>query len=262
MATAVVSSAEWLAARMELLKKEKEHTRRHDELCELRRRLPRVRVEKSYIFDGPDGKETLGDLFAGRSQLVVKHFMFGPGWKEGCVGCSFGSDHVDGMVVHLENRDVSLVVVSRAPLAEIRPFQRRMGWRFKWVSSFGSDFNYDFHVTSTPEEVAAGKSYYNYVEAALFSEEQSGLSVFHKDSSGTIFHTYSTYGRGDEAVLGTYAILDLTPNGRNETGPRHNLTDWVRHHDRYEAAGHVDGGGRFVAGAKPCCDGEGEAGRK
>jgi predicted dithiol-disulfide oxidoreductase (DUF899 family) len=258
MSNQVVSPAEWVAARKMLLEKEKEHTRRHDELCELRRQLPRVKIEKTYTFEGPNGKETLADLFAGRSQLVVKHFMFGPGWKEGCVGCSFGADHLDGTLAHLEHHDVSLVAISRAPLAEIQPFQRRMGWRFQWLSSYGSDFNFDFHVSSTPAEMAAGKVYYNYADSTVGREEQSGLSVFYKDPAGNIFHTYSAFGRGDEAVLGTYAILDLTPMGRNETGPNGNLADWVRHHDRYDAGGFVDGTGRYVAAPslKPCCDTE------
>jgi predicted dithiol-disulfide oxidoreductase (DUF899 family) len=258
MSNQVVLSAEWLAARKRLLEKEKEHTRRHDELCELRRQLPRVKIEKTYTFEGLNGKESLADVFGGRSQLVVKHFMFGPGWKEGCVGCSFGADHLDGMLVHLEQHDVSLVVISRAPLAEIQPFQRRMGWRFKWLSSFESDFNYDFHVSCTPAEMVAGKAYYNYAEGRVGSEEQSGLSIFCKDSAGDVFHTYSAFGRGDESVLGTYAILDLTPNGRNEGGPNGNLTDWVRHHDRYDSGGFVDGTGRYVASPtlKPCCSAE------
>jgi predicted dithiol-disulfide oxidoreductase (DUF899 family) len=251
----VVSRAEWVAARKELLKKEKELTRRRDELSQLRRQLPRVRVEKTYTFDTPDGPETLGDLFAGRSQLFVKHFMLGPGWQEGCVGCSFECDHLDGMLVHLEHRDLSVVVVARAPLDEIQAFQRRMGWRFKWVSSYGSDFNYDFHVSFTPAEMAGGKAYYNYAEGKVGREEQSGLSLFHKDEAGAIFHTYSTYGRGEEVVLGTYAVLDLAPKGRDETGPHKNLADWVRHHDRYDAGGYVDGTGRYVSAAesKSCC---------
>jgi predicted dithiol-disulfide oxidoreductase (DUF899 family) len=237
----IVSREDWLVARKALLAKEKALTKARDALSRERRELPWVKVEKAYVFEGPDGKETLGDLFAGRSQLVVDHFMLGPGWKEGCVGCSFGADHVDGSLVHLEHHDVSMVAVSRAPLPEIQAFQKRMGWRFKWVSSFGSDFNYDYHVSFRPEQIAKGKVYYNYELSDAQIDELPGTSVFCRDESGDIFHTYSTYARGSEVLLGTYHLLDLTPKGRNETGPRHNLTDWVRHHDRYEDRGTADG---------------------
>jgi predicted dithiol-disulfide oxidoreductase (DUF899 family) len=197
------------------------------------------------VFEGPNGKETLADLFGGRSQLIVKHFMLGPGWKEGCVGCSFHSDHIDGAVPHLAQHDVTLLAVSRAPFAEIEAFKRRMGWRFKWVSSYGSDFNYDFHVSFTQDELAKGEVYYNYELRKLQSEEMSGVSVFYKDVAGDIFHTFSSYARGGDILLGTYNYLDLTPKGRNETGPNYNLTDWVRHHDRYGADGFVDPTGRY-----------------
>jgi predicted dithiol-disulfide oxidoreductase (DUF899 family) len=243
----VVSRAEWLSARTELLIKEKQLTRQRDEIDRQRRALPWVKVEKSYTFDGPKGQQTLADLFEDRSQLIVSHFMLGPGWKEGCVGCSFRSDHVDGALVHLEHHDVSFVTISRARLAEIEAFRARMGWRFRWLSSYGSDFNYDYHVSFTKEEVAAGKVYYNYESRGFLSEELSGISMFCKDQTGEVFHTYSTYGRGDEMVDTTYMYLDLTPKGRNETGPHYNLGDWVRHHDRYDVAGVVDAGGRFVA---------------
>ena len=251
----VVSSAEWLAERKSLLAREKELTRARDELNRQRRELPWVRVEKNYVFDGSGGKETLADLFDGRSQLIVQHFMFGPGWKEGCVGCSFKSDHIDGTLAHLEHHDVSLVSVSRAPLEEIEAFKERMGWKFKWVSSFGSDFNFDFHVSFRPEEIASGKVLYNYAVQDFLSEELSGDSVFYKDANGDIFHTYSTHGRGDEQFVSTYMYLDITPKGRNENGPRHNLTDWVRHHDKYEEGGSVNEQGRYVAAKKqtsPC----------
>jgi predicted dithiol-disulfide oxidoreductase (DUF899 family) len=247
----VVSRDEWLAARKMLLAKEKALTRLRDQLNAERRQLPRVKVEKPYVFDGPNGRETLADLFDGRSQLIVKHFMLGPGWKEGRVGCSFGADHAEGALVHLQHHDVSYVAVSRAPFSEIEPFKRRMGWRFKWVSSFGSDFNYDYHVSFTPEDIAAGQVYYNYEMQKPQGEELSGISVFYKDEAGDIFHTYSAYARGTDLLLGTYNLLDLTPNGRNEPGPRHNLTDWVRHHDRYDVAGRVDHTGRFVATNTP-----------
>jgi predicted dithiol-disulfide oxidoreductase (DUF899 family) len=251
----VVTREEFTAARKELLRKEKELTRLHDKLSAERRSLPWVKVEKEYTFDAPEGKVTLAQLFDGRSQLIVHHFMFGPGWKEGCVGCSFNSDHADGALVHLQNHDVSFVRVSRAPLPEIQAFNKRMGWHAKWVSSNGSDFNYDYHVSFPEADKARGKTYYNYAESEFMSEEMSGLSVFYKDAAGDVFHTYSTYARGDEGVLGTYFYLDLTPMGRNETGPGGNLGDWVRHHDRYGAGGHVDATGRYVPPAQSaeCC---------
>jgi predicted dithiol-disulfide oxidoreductase (DUF899 family) len=243
----IVTRAEWVDAHKQHLVKEKELTRRRDEVSAARRELPWVKVDKSYVFEGPNGKETLADLFGGRSQLIVKHFMFGPGWKEGCVGCSFHSDHIDGTLPHLAQRDVTLLAVSRAPFAEIEAFKRRMGWRFKWVSSYGSDFNYDFHVSFTQDDLATGEVYYNYELRKLQSEEMSGISVFYKDPAGDILHTYSSYARGGEMFLGTYNYLDLTPKGRNETGPNHNLADWVRHHDRYGAEGYVDPTGRYQA---------------
>jgi predicted dithiol-disulfide oxidoreductase (DUF899 family) len=246
----VVSRDEWLRARIAFLSKEKELTRQHDELSRQRRALPWVKVEKEYVFEAPEGKVTLANLFDGRRQLIVHHFMFGPGWKEGCVGCSFHSDHADGALVHLQNHGVSYVRVSRAPLSEIEAFNRRMGWHAKWVSSFGSDFNYDFRVSFPEADQARGKVYYNFAEDDFLSEEMSGVSIFYKDEAGDVFHTYSTYARGDEGVLGTYFYLDLTPEGRNETGPRHNLSDWVRHHDRYGAGGHVAATGRYVAAEK------------
>ena len=215
------------------LTKEKEITRLREGLGRERRELPWVRVEKEYAFDTPSGKETLGDLFEGRSQLIVQHFMFGPGWREGCVGCSFQADHIDGAVVHIEHRDVTLVAVSRATLPEIEAFRRRMGWRFKWVSSYGSDFNYDFHVSFTKDELAEGKVLYNYEMRKLQSEELPGISVFYKDPSGEIFHTYSTYGRGGELLIGAYNFLDLVPKGRDEAGLSPPMA-WVRHHDSYD----------------------------
>jgi predicted dithiol-disulfide oxidoreductase (DUF899 family) len=229
----LVSRDEWLTARKELLKQEKELTRQRDALSAKRRELPWVRVEKEYVFDTPKGKQTLADLFDGRSQLVVNHFMLGPGWKEGCVGCSFGADHIGGALVHLEHHDVTVVVVSRAPLHEIEAYKKRMGWRFNWVSSYDSDFNYDYHVSFTKEDVTKGRVYYNFEMTEALIEELPGLSVFYKDAAGDIFHTYSSYARGAEELLGTYMVLDLTPKGRNETGPNHNLMDWVRRHDEY-----------------------------
>jgi predicted dithiol-disulfide oxidoreductase (DUF899 family) len=232
----IVSREEWLAARKELLRKEKEFTRLRDALSAERRALPWVKVEKNYVFDGPDGNVTLADLFDGRSQLVVKHFMFGPDWSEGCVGCSFELDHTVGAHQHLEHHDVSYAVVSRAPLAKTEPFRQRMGWHVRWVSSYGNDFNHDYHVSFTPEEIAAGKAYYNYQPGAQVIDEMSGRSVFYRDAAGQIFHTYSSFARGGELFLTSYAFLDITPKGRDET-INGNLTDWVRHHDRYDDTG-------------------------
>jgi predicted dithiol-disulfide oxidoreductase (DUF899 family) len=237
---AVVSREEWVAARKELLKKEKQLTRLNDELSRERRELPWVKVEKPYAFDGPDGEETLADLFGGKSQLIIHHFMFSPDWEEGCVGCSFHSDHDEGALIHLSNHDLSFVRVSRAPLAKIQAFNQRMGWHAKWVSSFGSDFNYDFSVSFTKDEVANGEANYNFAKAKNAIEELPGLSVFTRDETGAIFHTYSCFARGDEGAVSTYFYLDLTPKGRNENGPHHNLMDWARHHDKYGFNGFVD----------------------
>jgi len=192
-----------------------------------------VRVAKAYTFDTPEGARTLAELFEGRRQLMVQHFMFAPGWEQGCPSCSFMADHIDGMNVHLAHRDVTLLVVSRAPLADIERFRRRMGWRFKWVSSFANDFNRDFGVTLTPEEMAKGEVYYNYGMWPHLSEELPGISVFYKDDAGDVFHTYSTYGRGVEVMMGAYHLLDLAPKGRDEREADYKMK-WVRHHDRYE----------------------------
>src|SRR5580693_7011380 len=228
----VVSEAEWLAARKELLAKEKALTRQRDAISAERRELPWVKVEKNYVFHGPDGKETLADLFRNKSQLVIYHFMFGPDWNEGCPSCSFVSDHFGGTLAHLAARDVTFVVVSRAPIAKIEAFKKRMGWRFKWVSSYGSDFNADFHVSFTKEEMAQGKVDYNYTMQEFPSAEAPGLSVFAKDADGSVFHTYSTYGRGVEVLMSTYRILDLVPKGRDEDHLDFDM-EWVRYHDRY-----------------------------
>jgi predicted dithiol-disulfide oxidoreductase (DUF899 family) len=242
----IVSREAWFAARKRHLVKEKELTRLRDKLSTDRRNLPWVKVEKTYVFDTPEGKKTLAELFDGRSQLIVHHFMLGPGWEQGCIGCSFSADHIEGALVHLEHHDVSLVTVSRAPLAEIDAYKKRMGWRVKWVSSNGSDFNYDYHVSFTPENIAKGKVFYNFDLREFQSEELSGLSVFYRDANGDVFHTYSTYARGYEMVDSAYMLLDMTPLGRNETGPGHNLTDWVRRHDEYEK----------VADIHSCCTSE------
>jgi predicted dithiol-disulfide oxidoreductase (DUF899 family) len=228
----ILSREEWIAARKELLKKEKESTRLRDQLGVERRRLPWVKVEKNYVFDAPGGKETLADLFDGHNQLVIYHFMFGLEWKEGCPSCSFTCDHIDGTLAHLAARDVTIVMVSRAPLAKIEAFKKRMGWRFKWVSSYGSDFNPDFHVLFTKDEMAQGKVNYNYTMQEFPSEEAPGISVFYRDAGGDVFHTYSTYGRGVEQLVGTYMILDMVPKGRDEDHLGFTM-EWVRHHDRY-----------------------------
>lgn len=228
----VVSQEEWVVARKELLAREKEFTRLRDQLNQHRRELPWVRVEKEYIFDGPKGKETLAELFTGRSQLLVYHFMFDPSWTEGCKSCSFWADNFNGVIVHLNHRDVTMVAISKAPLSQLEAFKKRMGWNFKWVSSCGSDFNRDYHVSFTPEEREQGEVYYNYGTSRFFSSEGPGLSVFFKDGSGGIFHTYSTYARGLDMLNGAYHHLDLVPKGRDEaelSSPQ----AWVRHHDKY-----------------------------
>ena len=248
----VVSRAEWLVARKVLLAREKELTRMRDELSRQRRELPWVKVDKNYVFDGPNGKLTLADLFGNRSQLIIYNFMFGPDWKEGCVGCSFLSDHVDGALLHLRQHDVAYVAVSRAPLSEIDAFKKRMGWTFAWVSSGNSDFNFDYQVSFPKEEVARGKVYYNFEMQQLPSEEMSGTSVFYKDANGDIYHTYSCYARSGEGLLGIYYLLDLTPKGRNE---ERDMAEWVRHHDRYNTGGLMLPSGQYQAAEKsePCC---------
>lgn len=228
----VVSKPEWIAARKRLLDREKELTRFADEIARERRALPWVPVDKDYSFDSPSGRRTLADLFDGRRQLLVQHFMLAPGWEQGCPSCSFMADHADGMNLHLENRDVTLVAVSRAALAEIERFRRRMGWGFRWVSSHGSDFNHDFGVSFTPEQVAQGDIGYNYGTSPHCLEELPGVSAFYRDDAGRVFHTYSTYGRGVEVMMGTYRMLDLVPKGRDERDV-FNKMEWVRHHDRY-----------------------------
>ena len=237
----------WLEARRDLLAAEKDLTRRNDQVAQLRRQLPWVRVDKDYMFEGPDGRQRLADLFDGRSQLLVQHFMFTPGDEEVCPSCCFMADHSDGMTVHLAHRDVTFVAISRAPFAEIERFRRRMGWQFKWVSSHGSDFNYDFGVSFSPAEVARGKLNYNYGTWPHTGEEWPGVSVFYKDEAGDVFHTYSTYGRGVEVMMGTYRLLDLTPKGRDEEGLQYTMA-WVRHHDRYEPAP-----AQGVPAAGACC---------
>jgi predicted dithiol-disulfide oxidoreductase (DUF899 family) len=240
----VVSQEKWIEARRALLAEEKAWTRERDRLAEKRRALPWVKVEKNYVFEAADGRRlTLADLFDGRSQLVVYHFMFGPDWEEGCPGCSLLSDQVDGARQHFEHNDVSFVAVSRAPIAKLEAYRKRMGWTFRWVSSGGSDFNFDYHV-SFPEGTRARGVFYNFEQQDdPEMDELPGVSIFYKDDDGAIYHTYSTYGRGAEVFLPVYSWLDVVPKGRNET-KNGNLMDWVKRHDRYE-----DDGRRRPAGA-------------
>lgn len=231
---AVVSREDWLEARRVLLAKEKAHTRALDALNAERLALPWVKLDKDYVFDTETGKKTLAQLFDGRGQLMVYHFMFGPEWEAGCPGCSFLADHLDGTLPHLNNHDVTLVAASRAPLDKITAYKRRMGWRFPWVSAFESDFNHDFRVSFTPRELAGETVNYGYVDipVAQANDELPGLSAFYRDAAGQVFHTYSTYARGAEELLGTMMILDRAPLGRNEEGDM----DFIRRHDEYETA--------------------------
>ncbi len=232
----IVSREEWLEARLALLEREKALTRARDAVAAERRALPWVAVDKPYAFDTVAGPASLAGLFAGRRQLVMQHFMFAPGWTEGCVGCSFMADHIDAMLPHLAARDVAFVACSRAPLADLLAFRRRMGWRFDWVSSHGSDFNHDFGVSFRPEELAAGTARYNYRPMTDGGTEQSGFSAFCRDEGGRVLHSYSSFSRGDEMLMGTYMMLDIAPLGRNEAGLAYPQA-WWRHHDRYEGAG-------------------------
>jgi len=228
----VVSHDEWLAARKALLAKEKEFTKARDELSEARRSLPWVKIDKNYVFDGSDGKQSLADLFTGRSQLIVYHFMFLPDWNAGCPHCSHWADNFNGVIVHLNQRDVSMIAISRAPYEKLAAYRKRMGWSFKWLSSFSNDFNRDFGVAFTPEEVAAKQAFYNFKMQDPFVGEREGVSVFFKDDSG-VFRTYSTYARGIDMLNTDYNYLDLVPKGRDENGRG---PFWVRRHDEYESA--------------------------
>ena len=229
----VVPERDWVVERKKLLAREKELTHLQEQVAAERRALPWVRVDKTYTFETPQGKKTLSDLFGGRSQLIVYHFMYGPEMKTGCVGCSFLSDHVDGANQHLEHHDVTYVAVSRAPLATLEAYKKRMGWKFSWVSSGGSDFNYDYHVSFTKDEIAKGEAEYNFEKTKVTMEDLHGTSVFFKDDDGKIYHTYSAYARGDERGLGAYMFLDLAPKGRNEAG---DMNDWIHRHDEYGTA--------------------------
>jgi predicted dithiol-disulfide oxidoreductase (DUF899 family) len=229
----VVSHAAWVEARKGLLAKEKEFNRLRDELSRERRNLPWERVDKTYVFDGPNGKATLADLFEGRHQLIVYHFMFPPEWEEGCKSCSFWADNFNGIPVHLNHRDVSFVVISRAPQSKLQPFKKRMGWSFNWFSSAGTDFNFDYQVSFPPEDLAKGEVTYNYGKTKTTMSDLVGISVFYRDDDGAIFHTYSSYSRGVDMVNGAYHYLDLVPKGRDEDGLSYTQA-WVRHHDKYE----------------------------
>ncbi|HTV06429.1 MAG TPA: thioredoxin family protein [Acidobacteriaceae bacterium] len=241
----VVSHGEWLKERLALLEKEKACTRLRDQLNAERLALPWVRVEKEYIFDSPQGKISLSDLFDGRNQLFIKHFMMGPGQQGQCVGCSLEVDHVEGILLHLESHDVSYVSVARAPIDEIEAVRQKMGWKFRWVSSFNNTFSYDFGGSFRPEEMAVGSATYNYRQIKPVIADLSGNSAFFKDPDGQIYHTYSSFGRGPEPVLGIYGILDMMPKGRNETGPYRTLADWARLHNMYGKGGTVEVTGRY-----------------
>jgi predicted dithiol-disulfide oxidoreductase (DUF899 family) len=231
MRNQVVSHEESLKARLDLLAAEKEFTRQRDALTRRRMAMPWERVEKSYQFEGPNGALSLADLFDRHSQLIVYHFMLGPDWEEGCKSCSFWADNFDGIPIHLNHRDVTFTAVSRAPLVKIDAYKKRMGWSFPWVSSYGSDFNYDFHVSFTKEQLATGKVDYNYGLVEGY-EELPGLSVFYKNERGEVFHTYSCYARGIDMINGAYQLLDLVPRGRDEDGFEFSM-EWVRRHDQY-----------------------------
>jgi len=230
----VVSQKEWLAARKKLLVKEKKFSKLRDELNLQRRKLPWVKLEKEYVFDGPGGKVSLADLFCGKSQLILYHFMFGPGWKDGCPHCSFWADHYDSANIHLGQRDTSFAVVSRAPWKEIQPFKKRMGWKFRWVSSFKTDFNFDFNVSFTPEQIKSRTAVYNFGPLKMDIDEREGVSAFYQDKSGDIYRTYSSYARGIDLMNTTYNFLDLTAKGRDENPE--SSQDWVRYHDEYKDA--------------------------
>ena len=232
----VAARADWLAQRRALLAREKELTRLRDQLARERRALPWVRLDKTYTFDTPAGPRTLADLFEGRRQLMVQHFMLAPGWEQGCKSCSFMTDHLVGAKIHLEHRDLTVALVSRAPLAEIERFRQRMGWNLTWVSAHDSDFNHDFAVSFPAASRVDGEVFYNYGMTAFPQEEAPGISFFHRDDAGDVFHTYSTFGRGVEAMMGTtYELLDMAPKGRDEDALAYTM-EWVRHHDRYDDA--------------------------
>ena len=229
----IVSKEEWLVARKELLAREKESTRLRDQLSAQRRELPWVKVESEYLFDTPKGQKSLSDLFEGRSQLIIYHFMYGPDWAEGCPSCSCWADNFNGIDIHLNHRDINLVVVSRARLGTLEAYKKRMGWSFKWVSSFGSDFNRDYQVSFTPEEIEKGEVFYNFRIGKFPSEEAPGISVFFKNEQGAVFHTYSCYARGLDMLMGVYHYMDLVPKGRDEDSLPYTMA-WLSRHDQYD----------------------------
>ena len=229
----IVSEQEWLDARRKFLQEEKEFTRLRDQLSQHRRELPWVRVDRDYEFDGSDGKQSLSDLFEGRSQLIVYHFMYGPDWQEGCPSCSYLADNFNGIDIHLKHRDANLIAVSRAPLAVLQAYQQRMGWDFKWVSSIASDFNYDYHVSFTAEELKKGEMFYNFNVGQFPADEAPGVSVFYQNAEGDIFHTYSCYARGLDILIGAYNFIDLLPKGRDEDELEFTMA-WLRRHDQYD----------------------------
>ena len=228
----VVSQKAWLASRKKLLAKEKKFSKLRDAMNAERRKLPWVKTEKDYVFEGPDGKASLSDLFGGKSQLIIYHFMFGPDWGDGCPHCSFWADHYDSVQHHIGQRDTAFAVISRAPWKEIKPFKKRMSWKFKWVSSSGSDFNFDFNVSFTPEQLKNGTAIYNYARLDMDIDEREGVSAFYRDKNGDIYHTYSAYARGIDLMNTTYNFLDLTAKGRDENPEARQ--DWVRYHDQYK----------------------------
>lgn len=228
----VVSQKAWLTARKKLLLEEKKFSKLRDKLALQRRKLPWVKIEKAYVFDGPAGNVTFADLFAGKSQLVIYHFMFGPGWGNGCPHCSFWADHFDSVSFHIGQRDTTFAVISRAPWKEIEPFKNRMGWKFNWFSSSETDFNFDLNVSFTPEQLKNGTAIYNYRPLGMDIDEREGVSAFYRDKNGDMYHTYSSYERGIDLMNTTYNFIDLTPKGRDED-PEHSQ-DWVRYHDEYK----------------------------
>jgi predicted dithiol-disulfide oxidoreductase (DUF899 family) len=231
-APGIVTREQWLEARLELLEAEKDLMRRSDELAKQRRALFWVKITKPYVFEGPEGRNSLGDLFAGRGQLIVYHFMFGPDWQEGCPSCSFWADNFEGIPVHLAHRDATLVAVSRAPYAKLAAYKQRMGWTFPWYSSGASEFNFDFQVSYTPEQVESGAAEHNYRRGKVIAE-LPGVSVFARDARGDVYHSYSTYARGLDMLNGAYRYMDLLPRGRDEQDLPWTMA-WLRRHDQYE----------------------------
>jgi len=229
----VVSGDEWLQARKELLVKEKQFTRLRDQLSQARRALPWEKIAKEYVFESPTGKQTLADLFDGRSQLIVYHFMYGPDWNEGCPSCSFWADNFNGIDIHLGHRDITMVAASRAPLKTLDAYKERMGWSFNWVSSLDTDFNFDFHVSFTPDEMEKGEMNYNYETRKFPSEEGPGISVFYKNEQGDVFHTYSCFSRGLDMLNGAYHYMDLAPKGRDEDNLPYSMA-WLNRRDQYQ----------------------------